>query len=107
MALPALAFSDFFRDSGKMKGTVPVGGWKIPRGNALIFCSGNGSVEESRDAEKLFSVPMKSRRVMRVSDLSDKEAIIAGRAGGSELRASVKKRHGRKDSGTVAFVEWE
>lgn len=110
MAVPALAFSGFFREklvSGRMKGTVLVGKWEIPEGDVMVFCSGNGNVGESGDAEKLFTVKIKSCKTMEVSGLSDPEAKTAGYADGAELRASVKKWHGCRDADTVTFVEWE
>lgn len=109
MAVPALAFSEFFREkleSGRMNGTILAGEWKIPEAEVLVY-STKGNAEGSKTAERIGSRKIKACRVMEVSELSGMEAKTAGYADGRELIAAVKKWHGCADGDMVTFVEWE
>lgn len=65
------------------------------------------NVETSIEDKKVGTVKIISQKQMKVSDLSDKEAVVCGYQNGEKLKEGVKYWHKVKDSDIITFIEFE
>ena len=111
MSVPCLHYSRFFRGkllSGEITGAILKDKWQFPAGSdVFIYVSEADSVEESTTDHKLGVARIVSSTVMRVNELTEREAKAAAYNNRGELLQGVKRWHRLAESDSVTFIAFK